>query len=42
MNSQNIFFCRFQIRFPGVPSVIQEEKGVKYKFQVYKKIGDAV
>ncbi|XP_026221800.1 dihydrofolate reductase [Anabas testudineus] len=46
----NVFFPEFdrelfkvQERFPGVPSVIQEENGIKYKFQVYKKeIGDAV
>ncbi|XP_071360616.1 dihydrofolate reductase [Trachinotus anak] len=32
-----------QERFPGVPSGIQEENGIKYKFQVFKKeIGDAV
>ncbi|KAF3689049.1 Dihydrofolate reductase [Channa argus] len=32
---------KLQQRFPGVTSEIQEEKGIKYKFQVYKKeIGD--
>lgn len=28
-------FCK--TRFPGVPSEIQEENGIKYKFQVFKK-----
>lgn len=37
------FLSRFQTRFPGVPSEIQEENGIKYKFQVFKKeTGDAV
>ncbi|XP_075995129.1 dihydrofolate reductase [Genypterus blacodes] len=26
-----------QIRFPGIPSGIQEENGIKYEFQVFKK-----
>lgn len=35
-------FC-FQTSFPDVPSGIQEENGIKYKFQVFKKeMGDAV
>lgn len=27
----------FQIRFPGVPSEIQEENGIKFKYQVFKR-----
>ena len=43
MNSQNFFSFCFQYRYPHVPSGIQEEKGIKYKFQVFKKvIGDEV
>ncbi|KAM3870070.1 dihydrofolate reductase [Diretmus argenteus] len=46
----NVFFPWFdrsvfkrQGRFPGVPSEIQEENGIKYKFQVFKRdISDAV
>nr|XP_019957670.1 PREDICTED: dihydrofolate reductase-like [Paralichthys olivaceus] len=46
----DVFFPEFdrglfklQERFPHVPSDIQEEKGIQYKFQVFKKsIGDAV
>ncbi|CAK6960111.1 zgc:153031 [Scomber scombrus] len=46
----DVFFPEFdrglfkvQERFPGVPSGIQEENGIKYKFQVFKKeTGDAV
>nr|XP_040019033.1 zgc:153031 [Gasterosteus aculeatus aculeatus] len=46
----NVFFPEFdrglfkvQEGFPGVPSEIQEENGIKYKFQVFKKeTGDAV
>ncbi|KAM4618186.1 dihydrofolate reductase [Polymixia lowei] len=40
----NVFFPQFdrslfkvQERFPGVPNEIQEENGIKYKFQVFKK-----
>ncbi|KAM7002913.1 dihydrofolate reductase [Tautogolabrus adspersus] len=40
----DVFFPEFdrglfkeQERFPGVPSKIQEENGVKYKFRVFKK-----
>ncbi|KAK2842010.1 hypothetical protein Q5P01_012210 [Channa striata] len=34
---------KLQQRFPGVPSELQEEKGIKYKFQVFKKkIDDTV
>ncbi|XP_030222010.1 dihydrofolate reductase isoform X1 [Gadus morhua] len=40
----DVFFPNFdrqifkkQDRFPGVPSEIQEENGVKYKYEVYKK-----
>uniref|UniRef100_UPI0037E9A584 dihydrofolate reductase n=1 Tax=Semicossyphus pulcher TaxID=241346 RepID=UPI0037E9A584 len=40
----DVFFPEFdrglfkeQERFPGVPSKIQEENGIKYKFQVFKK-----
>ncbi|XP_068579157.1 zgc:153031 [Cebidichthys violaceus] len=46
----NIFFPEFdrelfkeQEGFPGVPTGIQEENGIKYKFQVFKRVtGDAV
>ncbi|XP_040024066.2 dihydrofolate reductase-like [Gasterosteus aculeatus] len=46
----NVFFPEFdrglfkvQEGFPGVPSEIQEENGIKYKFQVFKKeTSDAV
>ncbi|XP_029289979.1 dihydrofolate reductase [Cottoperca gobio] len=46
----NVFFPEFdrglfkvQEGFPGVPSEIQEENGIKYKFQVFKReSGDAV
>ncbi|XP_042268074.1 zgc:153031 [Thunnus thynnus] len=46
----DVFFPEFdrglfkvQERFPGVPSEIQEENGIKYKFQVFKKeTGEAV
>ena len=31
------WFCLHYCRFPGVPSEIQEENGVKYKYEVYKK-----
>ncbi|XP_029910057.1 dihydrofolate reductase [Myripristis murdjan] len=40
----DVFFPQFdrkvfkiQDRFPGVPSEIQEENGIKYKFQVFKR-----
>ncbi|XP_071379799.1 dihydrofolate reductase-like [Centroberyx affinis] len=40
----DVFFPQFdrrvfkmQHRFPGVPSEVQEENGIKYKFQVFKK-----
>ncbi|CAJ1057136.1 dihydrofolate reductase isoform X1 [Xyrichtys novacula] len=46
----DVFFPEFdrrlfkeQERFPGVPSKIQEENGIKYRFQVFKKeTADAV
>ncbi|XP_029010120.1 zgc:153031 isoform X2 [Betta splendens] len=44
----DVFFPEFdreifkvQERFPGIPSEIQEENGIKYKFQVFKRIRDA-
>lgn len=43
INSQSYFLLCFLTRFPGVPSEIQEEKGVKYQFQVFKReTGDEV
>ncbi|XP_047452589.1 zgc:153031 [Mugil cephalus] len=39
--NRNLF--KLQERFPGVPSEIQEENGIQYKFQVFKKeTADAV
>ncbi|XP_026167297.1 dihydrofolate reductase [Mastacembelus armatus] len=45
----NVFFPDFdrtvfkeQENVPGVPKEIQEENGIKYKFQVFKKMGGAV